>query len=522
MASSRRWRRSFGLTRTAFGANLLADRRGRIWSHRHVLDASAGRAEPLPFDLELDFGTGWFRAYAALPDGRLLFGGSRGVLVVDPEGHRPPPPLPRPVLTEVLIAGQETAVSSPLALPPGARSLSLRFASPDVRRAPRLAYRFRLRGGSEEEWTEVDAAQRLAAYRSLPPGEYRFEVAAGDRGRWSEPLEIAVTVLPRWWERTGAWVVAVTGLALALVLAWRLRSRALHARAAALEQRVAERTAELAAARDRAERAVAELRQAQDQLIRTEKMASLGRMVAGLAHEINTPLGIALTAASRLEEIQRQRFAELAAGRMRRSELEAWQAESGEGTRLIRGSLERAARLVASLKRVSVDQIAERRRRFPLAEFLEELRMTFDPRLKRSPHRLRIEAEAGLELDSYPGALFQVLSNLIENAERHAFPEGRSGTVTIRATRGEGVVRLTVEDDGVGMSPEVAARAFEPFFTTRREDGGSGLGLHLVYTLVTGVLGGTVELETEAGRGSRFRLLLPETAPAASSGASGG
>jgi signal transduction histidine kinase/streptogramin lyase len=496
----------------AFGANLLMDREGRLWSHRFVFDPRLGRGEVLPADLELDFGTGWFRAYAALADGRFLFGGSRGVLMIDPSRYRPPAPLAAPLATQIVAGGLEHPAAGSVRLLPRGRALTVRFASPDVRRAERLRYRYRL-AGMEEEWTEVDARQRLASYRSLPPGRYVFEAAAGERGEWSEPLRIEVEVLPQWWERP---VVRLAGALLVLLLvawAWRQRTRALRRRAEELERRVGERTAELSAAKDRAEEALAELRRAQNHLVQAEKMASLGRMVAGLAHEINTPLGVALTAVTRLEEVQRERFRSLEEGRLRRADLIDWKADSEEGSRLLQGSLERAARLVQSLKRVAVDQSAEQRRRFVLAELLEELRITFTPRFKRSPHRLLIDCEPGLELDGFPGALFQVLSNLLENAERHAFREGQAGTVRILARREEASLRLELADDGAGMAPEVAARAFEPFFTTRREDGGSGLGLHLVYNLVHGRLGGRVELETAPGRGCRFLIRLPLSAP---------
>lgn len=500
---------------SAFGANLLMDHAGRLWSHRFVFDPALDRADPLPVDLELDFGTGWFRAYARLSDGLFLFGGSRGILVVDSSRYHPPPPPLPPLLTQVRVGGRDLPASGPLTLPPNGRSLTVRFASPDVRRAERLEYRFRLEG-LEDDWNRVDARQRVASYRSLPPGRYVFAVAAGDLGQWSAPLQIEVEVLAQWWEKP---IARLTALVLGLLLlagAWWLRTRALRQRAAELERRVLERTAELRAAKEHAEKALAELRRTQAHLVQAEKMASLGRMVAGLAHEINTPLGVALTAATRLDEVQRERLALLREGRLRRSDFEEWHADSEEGGRLLRGSLERAIRLVQSLKRVAVDRTGEQRRRFRLAELLEELRITFMPRLKRSPHRLLIACEPAIELDSYPGALFQVLSNLVENAERHAFPDGRGGTLSI-LVRGEAeTVRLEFADDGVGMTPEVAARAFEPFFTTRRDEGGSGLGLHLVYNLVTGVLGGTVELDTAAGQGCRFIIVLPCVAPQAS------
>jgi signal transduction histidine kinase len=236
-------------------------------------------------------------------------------------------------------------------------------------------------------------------------------------------------------------------------------------------------------------------------------------MVAGLAHEINTPLGVALTAISHLKNVQEERFQLLASGLLRKSDFEDWKSENTEGFSLVVSSLERAARLVKSLKQVSVDQASERRRQFSLSALLEELRLAFFHKLKRSPHRFETECAEDIQMDSYPGALFQVLSNLVENAISHAFSDGKSGRIRIEAKRQGDSVQLLVSDDGVGMTPEVAAQAFEPFFSTAHDRGGTGLGLHLVYSLSTVVLGGEIELETAPGKGTRFYLTFPSMAP---------
>jgi signal transduction histidine kinase len=324
---------------------------------------------------------------------------------------------------------------------------------------------------------------------------------------------VTVQVLPAWWERRTLQLLGLALLLLGIGVLLRWRFVLLKREAAALEELVARRTGQLSAAKERAERALSTLELAQARLVEAEKLASLGRLVAGVAHEINTPLGIAVTAGSRLHELGRDSFEKLLDGKMSKRDLRAWQEQSAEGQTLLLKSLERASRLVQSFKRLAVDQASEHRRNFDLARFLDEVRTTFKPGLSRAGIGIEVEVEPGIQLDSYPGALFQVLTNLVENAQRHGYAGGTPGRLRICGQAREDRVLVDVEDDGAGMPPEVAAHAFDPFYTTRRDDGGSGLGLHLVQSLVVGLLGGEVELDTAPGRGTCVRLSLPRVAP---------
>ena len=279
----------------------------------------------------------------------------------------------------------------------------------------------------------------------------------------------------------------------------RLR-RALEAANESLEQRVAERTAEL-------RHALEDLRETQSTLVRREKLAGLGAMVAGIAHELSTPLGNCVMLASTMRE---QMAAMRSAGRV--DELVALLADA---LPVLERNLSRASRLIASFKQVSVDRTSERRRRFDLRTTVQETLDALSPTLGKTRHRVVLEVTEGLELDSYPGALSQVLTNLVGNAVTHGF-EGRleGGTIRIAAMATEGgMVSLSVSDDGRGIAAEHQDRLFDPFFTTRLGRGGSGLGLHLVYSLVTSVLGGSVGVESAPGAGARFTLRLPRVAP---------
>lgn len=276
-----------------------------------------------------------------------------------------------------------------------------------------------------------------------------------------------------------------------------------------LEDLVRQRTADLSAALDT-------LKRAQDELIRSEKMAALGSLVAGLAHELNTPVGNALTVASTIADRSRELRAAVDANSLRRSQLSDYVATIEEAAALVERSLQRARELVSSFKQVAVDQASAKRRRFELSAVIEETLTTLRPGLRGRDITLNCEVPAGLWLDSYPGALGQVITNLINNAVLHGFSGRERGRVRITAAAvavEPDSVRLVIEDDGVGMSEEVRRRAFDPFFTTRLGQGGSGLGLSLVFNMVTGVLGGRVDLRSRPGSGCVFELVLPRVAP---------
>jgi signal transduction histidine kinase len=274
-----------------------------------------------------------------------------------------------------------------------------------------------------------------------------------------------------------------------------------------LEMRVADRTAELSASNRRLEQALADIGAVQRELVRRERLASLGSMVAGLAHELNTPIGNAMTCASVLSrEVRAMRAT---------GTVDPWTVihKLERTSELLERSLGRAVELISSFKQVSVDQASAQRRRFELHDAVRALHDTVSPVLRRSPIRLRIAVPAGIALDSYPGPLEQALYNLVNNAFVHAFEGRTAGAVEIAAETAGDQVRITVEDDGVGIPPDAQPFIFDPFYTTRMGSGGSGLGLHMVYTTVTTLLGGRVEVDSAPGRGTRVHLVVPTVAP---------
>ncbi len=287
-----------------------------------------------------------------------------------------------------------------------------------------------------------------------------------------------------------------------------------------LEELVAARTAELTRAVEHADRINAELSNAletlslaQDELVRRDKMAALGALVAGVAHELNTPIGNSLVVATSLAERTRA-LAGSVAGGLRRSELERYLADAGEAGELLVRNLKRAATLVAGFKQIAVDHASSERRGFSLTELLSDLAAPLRVAGKAAHATIDLSLAPGVEMDSYPGPLSQVVTELFENCLAHAFADGERGTVRIAAAlRADDMVAVTVADDGAGMTPEVQAHAFDPFFTTRMGSGRSGLGLHVAHNIVSNILGGRIELHSAPGRGASLTLLLPRSAP---------
>lgn len=268
-----------------------------------------------------------------------------------------------------------------------------------------------------------------------------------------------------------------------------------------LQQQVAETQAALEA-----------LRSTQDRLVQSEKMASLGVLVAGIAHEINTPVGIAVTAASHLMERMALLTEAITNGTLKKSQLLDTVATSRESAAIVLSNLMRAAELIQSFKQVAVDQTSRETRTIDLDVYLHETINSLQPRIKATAQRVELLCPPGISLHLAAGALSQLVSNLVLNALEHAFPDGQPGLVRVTASRDGETVQLIVQDDGAGIAAEVLPRIYDPFFTTRRGAGGSGLGLHIVYNLVTQTFGGRIEVASTPGEGSRFTVRWPAAA----------
>ncbi|WP_432734710.1 cache domain-containing protein [Maridesulfovibrio sp. FT414] len=269
-----------------------------------------------------------------------------------------------------------------------------------------------------------------------------------------------------------------------------------------LENKVEERTVEL-------RQSIERLEKAQNQLIQSEKMAALGDLVAGVAHEINTPVGISVTSISYLEEKLKEIDRKIAAGDLRKSDFDKFLNVARETTKSSMLNLHRAAELIGNFKQVAADQASGQRRTIYFGKYIEEILLSLRSKYKRTKHKINVNCPEDLQLSTYPGAFMQILSNLIINSLIHGFEGIEAGNIDIGVELTDEYVVLRYTDDGKGMSEANIGKVFEPFFTTKRGDGGTGLGMSIVYNLVTSRLGGTISCSSVEGQGTAFTIYLP-------------
>ncbi len=269
-----------------------------------------------------------------------------------------------------------------------------------------------------------------------------------------------------------------------------------------LENLVQQRTSELS-------QTLEDLKSAQNKLVESEKMAALGGLVAGVAHEINTPIGIGITAASLLAE-KVTKFIELYTNSpIKRSELEKFLDTAMQSSNMILSNLTRAADLIHSFKEVAVDQSSELKRTFKVKQYLEEILTSLTVKLRRTKHKVEIKCDENIVLDSYPGVLCQIVTNLVLNSLIHAYDGEEEGILTFEFKLEGDRLIFEYADNGKGIPPENLSKIFEPFFTTKRGQGGTGLGLHIIYNLVTQKLNGTIICESQVDKGTRFTIEFP-------------
>jgi PAS domain S-box-containing protein len=271
---------------------------------------------------------------------------------------------------------------------------------------------------------------------------------------------------------------------------------------------------ELRSARDDAQAALRHLQETQESLIESEKLAALGRLVAGVAHEVNSPVGTSLTIASSLDSKTAQFAAQVAQGSLKRSSLNNFLELSRKASTQLVANLNHAAELVQSFKQVAIDRSSSNRRIFDLSDTTMQAVKSLGARLRDRGLTVRLDCPADLTMNSYPGPYGQMLINLLLNSMTHGFPDRSGGTIGIEVrASGNEDVEVRFSDDGCGMSADVRHKAFDPFFTTRRDQGCTGLGLHVVHTIVTNCLGGQVSLDSEPDEGTKIRIILPRVAP---------
>lgn len=256
-------------------------------------------------------------------------------------------------------------------------------------------------------------------------------------------------------------------------------------------------------------RALEELENTQDQLIQSEKMAALGGMVAGVAHEVNTPIGISVTAASHLQDSVAELLEAIGNNKLTKSRLDKFVEASSEAARIILANMARADELIQSFKQVAVDQTSDEMREFDMETFLHDVLLSLRPHYKKTQHKIDVDCEKNLRVRSYPGPLSQIVTNFLTNALMHGLQDDVPGLIKISARSDDKVCEFRMSDNGVGIPPEHIAKIQEPFFTTKRGQGGSGLGMHLVSNIVYQVLKGQLIINSELGQGTEFVVRFP-------------
>jgi len=386
---------------------------------------------------------------------------------------------------------------------------SLHFTAPDFLQPQQLQYRYQLEG-FDRDWLGVHDNNRVATYTRLPPGDYRFLLSARYQGgSWQPPQSLQITVLPPWWMTLGfrfMLVIVLVGT-ISAVIVWRFanerRLRVL------LEREVAARTEEIEQQHQALQDSYAELKKAQQQLVTQEKMASLGALVAGVAHEINTPLGICVTAASHLQAELDAITAQYANGGMQKSAFDRFLQRVTDSVRILQSNTGRAADLVNSFKQISVDQSYDSVRNVELISYIHDVLLSLQPQLKKLACQVKLDVPEQLQMYTDAGALAQIITNLVMNSLHHGLQEVPQPQIAISLQQQQQLLHLQYSDNGCGMSATDLARLFDPFFTTKRHQGGTGLGTHIVYNLVTVRFNGRIEVSSSPGQGLQYSIWLP-------------
>nr|WP_244318677.1 ATP-binding protein [Roseibium hamelinense] len=263
-----------------------------------------------------------------------------------------------------------------------------------------------------------------------------------------------------------------------------------------------------------------QLKKVQEELIQADNLAALGALVAGVSHELNTPLGNGLIAATTITESTGHLKDKIQAEELTLDDLNAEISRIGDASNVIEKTLGRARELVQNFRQVAVDRQSEKRREFNVDHIIRETLATLQPSLKKTPYTVKLHLHANTVIDSYPGAVSQIITNLVENAVKHAYEDETNGVVEIETqVAASGHTTVTCKDYGCGIPEGHLKRLFEPFFTTKLGKGGSGLGMAIVYRLVTEVLGGQISVVSEVGTGTTFTIDLPPAVPASKTAA---
>ena len=475
-------------------------------------------------------------AYSARSE-MMFFGGPEGVDYFNPSKISRNPFIPPVYVTGITINNRPVHFNIPLMdlvkieLPYNSNNITIDFIAVSFTHSGKNRYAYKLEG-FDQDWI-WSGTESEAHYTNIDPGRYTFICKGSNNdGVWNPAgSRLSIIIHPPWWRSVSAYVAYVLLFVSMLYFYIRLRTWRLHHEKEELERQVHERTRaieeqkaailaanevleqqkeELKAINDELQDTLHKLQKAQSRLIISEKMAGLGELVAGVAHEVSTPVGISITAASSLAD-QTSKMAELYnSNRVSRTDFKEYLESAQEAANLVLSNMERTDALLQSFKQVSVDQSTEQKREFEVKAYFQDLLLSLDKKIRDKRIVISLHCDQNLKINSYPGAFAQILTNLVTNSLMHGFREG-DGSIDITVSAADNELILIYSDNGCGIAPDVLPRIFDPFFTTDHA-AGTGLGLHIVYNLVTQKLLGAINCASREGEGVTFTITVPETA----------
>jgi len=436
--------------------------------------------------------------------GELYFVGKKGLTLFDPLNVSINQTMPPVVLTSIKLFNEEykndasPSYLKQLDLSWQDNMFSISFAALDYNSPEQNSYKYKMEG-FDKKWID-STDNNSATYTNLDGGSYLFRVkASNNHGIWNEDgISLPVKITPPWWS---SWWAYALYLLIAIILV-QSRLAQIKRQKHRLEKEVESRTKAL-------NYSLTELRDTQEQLVESGKMAALGKLVAGVAHEINTPLGIGLTGISHLSETTDELAERMESNQLSKSYLNQYIQTVQQSAKIALSNMNRAANLIQNFKSVAVDQSSEDKREFQVVDYMNQILSSLSPKLKKFKHNINVNHGDDFTINSYPGALAQIISNLVENSLIHGFENIENGVIDITINKENDWVSIAYRDNGSGIADDIIAHIFDPFFTTKRDQGGSGLGTHILYNLVTQTLQGRIKCIKPSTQGCYFQIDFP-------------
>jgi ligand-binding sensor domain-containing protein/signal transduction histidine kinase len=493
--------------------NMLEDSLGRIWNPSAMLDPNDWSIYFFDHFDSPNVGGIWQGSSLVMKDGTMMFGGTMGGLLINPDNFRVRRYQPPLVVTEIKIDENNIFPTNAkdIYLLPTSKSISIKFSALDFSSSSKLRYAYKL-DGFDERWIETDNVHRVAKYTNLNPGKYYLQIKSADKmGVWqSNFLSLNIHVAPSWFQTWWARAVFFILIILVLVILYKIRIRRFKERQNQLKLQVEERTFDLKTKSEEVTRSYNLLMETKNQLVETEKQAVLGRLVAGGAHELNTPIGSGITAVSLISSDIETIKTLSAEGKMTQRVFNDRIERLYQCSTIVSNSYERAAILIDSFKMVSVASEPENHQTFRLDKYLGQVQEAITPLVVKAGHKITFNIHLDVMIHSVQKSYHYIIEQLVNNAIIHGFSSPQiQGEITVCLQKQNDSVVLCVRDNGKGIDSDNQKQIFDPFFTTNRKNGSVGLGLHIIHNIVTQQLGGEIYVIDSNHQGIEFLMKIP-------------